>query len=69
MAMVRVTNLLGIGVGVALIVVGLIVAVDGLVRNDLDRALLVGPLAAVWGGVVVLVCRSNLRRWDGASGA
>ena len=46
--MVRVTNLLGIGVGVVLIVIGLLVAVDGLVRNDLDRALLVGPLAAVW---------------------
>ena len=67
--MARATNLLGIGVGVLLIVSGLLLALDGIVRGDLDRALLAGPLAAVWGGVVVLVCRSNLRRWGGDSGA
>ena len=67
--MVRATNLLGVGVGALLIVTGLLVALDGLVRMDLDRALLVGPLAALWGGVVILVCRNNLRRWKEDGGA
>jgi hypothetical protein len=60
--MARAANLDGLGVGAILVVTGVGLGVLGLFSLDPEFALLLALLPVMWGGLLALVCASNLRR-------